>query len=73
MTDHITGPYTHADEIAFMHGLLEAKKYERAINYCRLIVRNNRRWDSTVNVAEVRLCAEQCLRIARAAMNGVAK
>lgn len=73
MSDHITGPYTAIDEREFMRNLIDRRQYEAAINYCRLIVRGQRRWDKTVNEGEVKRYAEEFMAIARAALNGVAR
>lgn len=65
-------PYETGDEIAFMRGLIRDGKITLADRYCRMVLRNERRWEAGIDVDRVMAGAEECLAIIRALESGVA-
>jgi len=51
--------YTTKDEIAFIDGLAQ-KNPAGAVEYCRMVLRTDRRWDPSVDVDAVRA---HCLQV----------
>ncbi len=60
--------YTASEEGDFMIGLLNAKKYEQALQYTTLVLSGTRRWDDSVDVGAVMITARRVQSLASLAL-----